>query len=333
MGRRAKPWYWAERKGWYSKINGKRVRLGDTKKEATDRLKDLRQKPERKLTRYSLALLLDEFIDWAKKERKPTTADWYEIRIQDFLNHVGNIDVAELESDHIDDWLDTKNAPNYKKGCYTAVNRALNWAVKKKKIVENPIATMDTPYTTNSQQLVTDDEYAIICKKCSDQQFRDLVDFSWETGARPQETVRAEARHLDKQYCRLVIPQPEAKGKKRVRIVYMTDKAMEIIQRLCEKHSTGPLFRNARGDQWHRNNVSCRFERMRKNVGRKVRLYDFRHAFSTRMLKAGIDPLTVAIMLGHADPATLTRVYQHLSFSPEYFLSQLRGVSNASDAA
>lgn len=53
-------------------------------------------------------------------------------------------------------------------------------------------------------------------------------------------------------------------------------------------------------------------------------LYSLRHSWSTNALKRGVDPLTVAILMGHQDPGTLSKVYQHLALSPDHMLAQAR---------
>ena len=56
-------------------------------------------------------------------------------------------------------------------------------------------------------------------------------------------------------------------------------------------------------------------------------LYALRHAWATRALQSGLDGLTVAILMGHSDPSTLARVYQHLAHQPEHLLAQARKAS------
>jgi site-specific recombinase XerD len=47
---------------------------------------------------------------------------------------------------------------------------------------------------------------------------------------------------------------------------------------------------------------------------RNVSLHDFRHAYASRAVMAGIDFMTVANMLGHSDGGILvSKVYGHLS--------------------
>ena len=59
-------------------------------------------------------------------------------------------------------------------------------------------------------------------------------------------------------------------------------------------------------------------------MGQKLCLTHIRHRFATRMLLAGIDALTVATWLGHADTSMLSRVYGHLTQSPDYLHEKLR---------
>jgi hypothetical protein len=56
----------------------------------------------------------------------------------------------------------------------------------------------------------------------------------------------------------------------------------------------------------------------------KYSLYALRHSWATNALQRGLDALTVAILLGHEDPSTLAKVYQHLSLNPKHLLEQVR---------
>jgi integrase len=87
--------------------------------------------------------------------------------------------------------------------------------------------------------------------------FRNLLIASWETGCRPQESLIVEARHVDLANSRWVFPPDESKGDQWPRIVYLTDKALEITKRLMKQLRTGPLFRNTSGKPWTTDAVNC----------------------------------------------------------------------------
>jgi integrase len=58
--------------------------------------------------------------------------------------------------------------------------------------------------------------------------------------------------------------------------------------------------------------------RVTAKLAPKYCLYHLRHSWLDRALKAGVDALTCAILMGHRDPSTISKVYQHLSQSPQY---------------
>jgi integrase len=53
-------------------------------------------------------------------------------------------------------------------------------------------------------------------------------------------------------------------------------------------------------------------------------LYALRHTWATNALQKGVDPLTTAILMGHSDPSTLSKVYQHVALNPAHMLAQAK---------
>lgn len=132
-----------------------------------------------------------------------------------------------------------------------------------------------------------------------------------------------EVRHVDLPNKRWVFEIEKSKGKKRQRVVYLSETAIEITRRLLRKHPEGALFRNSRGRPWTRNSVKCRFGRMKVELGTRYRLYDFRHTFATRLLESGVDALVVAALMGHSDLSMLGRTYAHLTQTSDHLLRHL----------
>lgn len=64
-----------------------------------------------------------------------------------------------------------------------------------------------------------------------------------------------------------------------------------------------------------------------KELMPRYSLYALRHSWATNALERGLDSLTVAILMGHQDPSTLAKVYQHLSHNPAHLLEQARRVA------
>ena len=196
-------------------------------------------------------------------------------------------------------------------------------------------------------KVISSETFAEILSFGGCEEFADLLIFTWETAARPQESLVVEARHIDLKNSRFVFPPDEAKGEQWPRVLYLTEKAQEIIRRLLLKHPEGQLFRNTDGLPWTTEAVNCGFTRLQIKMGTKQLvglglmpkrakkgtatpqkrkaflklakqhapkfcLYTLRHSWATHALAKGIDSLTVAILLGHRDPSTLAKVYQHV---------------------
>jgi hypothetical protein len=90
MAREPKPWYRADRRVWTVTINGKRHNLGPIKKDALDRFKALMRQPRReKVVADHVAVVIDEFLDWVKRNRSEATFEWYRWRLQRFIDWLG----------------------------------------------------------------------------------------------------------------------------------------------------------------------------------------------------------------------------------------------------
>ena len=139
-----------------------------------------------------------------------------------------------------------------------------------------------------------------------------MIITTWETGARPQETLHVEARHVDLKNLRWIFPASETRTGRLPRVIYLNAEALEITKRLALLHPTGKLFRNTRGKPWTADAVNCRFATVQKKLGKRYSLYALRHSWATKALQNGVDPITVAVLMGHSDPTMLAKHYQHL---------------------
>ena len=135
-------------------------------------------------------------------------------------------------------------------------------------IEASPVRHIEKPRAGRRDVIITPGEYAWILGRVRDEPFRDLLVVCWETGCRPQEVLAVEARHVDPNGGRWVFPPDEAKGKKAHRVIYLTDRALEITRRLMASHPEGPSFRNTDGRSWHPYALNCRFGRLRLAHGR-----------------------------------------------------------------
>lgn len=341
MARTPKAWWREDRQAWFVTIKGTRYNLGPDAEEADREFHRLMSlKPEARAPKASpskgltVAGIFERFLEWTSKHRAARTYDWYRDHLQSFTNFLTDADkmaIVDLKPYQVVEWVDQHASwgNNYRRGALIAVQRSFNWAVKLGYIAASPIPYLEKPQPSRREQAVTVEEWHTIRDHYDDgDPFRDLLEFAWETGCRPQEVKAVEARHVQRAKHRVVFPATEAKGKKRIRMIYMTPRAEAIISRLTKSHPTGLLFLNTKGRAWNYASMNCRFATLKKHLGVKYACYSLRHGFATRKLEDGLDHITVAALMGHADATMLSKVYSHIGDRHDHLQEQLNRQSS-----
>lgn len=272
--------------------------------------------------------LLESFMDKYATEKSERTYEHYRQFLKSFrLSLPDGLTVEALAPSHVTDWLCKHRSwsPSTKHGGIHAVKKAIRWGCKERKLGASPLAEVEAPTPTRREVVILPEQWPHILAACTDADFRDLLSFLWDSGARPQEARWAEARHFDPDNRRLVFAKSESKGKKIARVIYLNDPAFEIIRRRAKQYPEGPLFRMPNGEPWTRNAIRCRFRRQRIHKRVKLKIpgiccYAIRHSYATNALQAGIDPVTLAVLMGHADASMIANVYQHLATNPAFLL-------------
>lgn len=285
-----------------------------------------------------VAAILDEFLEWTSRNKAARTYAWYKENIQKFLDGIPKgLLVADLKPFHVTkamepypDW-----ANNTKHDFIGAVKRAFNWAAEEELIERSPIARVKKPAREAREMAVTPAEYAKVIAAIKTPQFRDLIELSWETGSRPQELRRIRCEYYESETGRIVFPPKQSKGKKYHRVIYLTPRAREIVEGIVAKRPEGILLLNSDGNEWKKNAINCVFVRLEKRLGKKYHLGAFRKGFATQALKAGVDTVTVAHLMGHRDAAMVSRVYGMVQQDPKHMseaMERAKGLKNSANA-
>ena len=379
-----KPFFKRGRGVWYVEIDRHQHNLGPDRDEAFRQYHELMGQPrEHKVSPQSLAAITDAFLEWVERNRSPDTYEWYRYRLQRFIERHPDLRASDLRPYHVQNWVDSyRLSVTSRRNYFRSVKRCMKWAKVQGYLDLNPIADMEVPRAESNAVCILQQEFDTLMSHVRNREFADLLTVTWESGCRPQESLRVEARHVDIANQRWVFPKSESKMKRLTRVVYMTDTAMQIIRRLMLAYPKGPLFRNTSGRKWTKNSVNCGFLELQRRMGKdemkrrgeeiseeaittlvptltstgirngnvtpktcaelrceakrklvckraselapKYSLYTLRHSWATNALKNGVDALTVAILMGHEDPSTLAKVYQHLSLNPQHLLEQAR---------
>ena len=272
MAKTPKPWF-RKGRGWFVTIHGKQHNLGRDKKAAHQEFFRLMRQPAelRQVSGRSLAAIVDDFLEYVQNNRASETYRWYRELLQKFIVAHKDFHADDIKPFHVQRWVDAFDhlSKNSRRNHLRAVKRCLRWATIQGYIDRNPLQFLHVPAGEPREVVVSEDEYEQILKYAQPDSLRELFITTWETGCRPQESLRVEARHVDSANQRWVIPPSEAKGERITRIVYLTDVAFEITQRLAQQYPTGKLFRNAKGDAWTSDSVNCAVDRLRIRIGKK----------------------------------------------------------------
>lgn len=338
-----KPFYREPLGKWYVQIAKKQIPLGpDPKprrdksgkpvppKDVVDRYHELmvaRENEEDQPVSPALSknphvsAILDEFLEWASRHKAARTYAWYRENIQKFLDGIPRgLLVSELKPFHLTKAMERFPhwANNTKHDFISAVKRAFNWAVDEELIDRSPLARVKKPSREAREMAVSPAEYSKVLETLREPNFRDLIELSWETGSRPQELRKIRGEYFEPETGRIVFPPKQAKGKKYHRVIYLTPRAREIVARIVQERPEGTLLLNSEGNDWTKDAINCAFCRLEKKIGKKYHLGAFRKGFATEALKAGVDTVTVAHLMGHRDASMVSRVYGHVQQDPEH---------------
>ncbi len=382
MPRPSKPWFWKSRKSWFCTIEGERISLGAERESAFKSFYRLMTAEKRVAPTGTAALtvLVDQFLEWVQTNRAVDTYIWYRDRLQSFCSLYPTLRVGELKPHHVQSWIDAMQVANgTKRNFARSIMRCMNWAEEQGYIARTPLAHFKKPRGGVRQTVITEEMYLSILGAIRSEAFRDLCVFAWETGARAMECLAVERRHVELANGRVVFPVDEEKMERAARVIYLSQPAIEVVERLMRERSTGNLFCNTDGKPWTTAAVNCAFvslqirmgnaamkgfapsdpaiqakvktlkpnrivngrtvpkspQELREEAIRKLRnseasknspkfcLTAFRHSFCHRLLRKGVDALTVSNLMGHEGISMVAKVYSHMNHAPDFLRESL----------
>ena len=326
MPRHPTPWQWKGRTGWYARIKGRVIRLGDTKTEAHQRLSRILSGTEpsgssaKGLTTHALCA---EFATHGTSSLAPLTQQWYARHLDSFREACGQISALEIKPLDVTRWLNGKSwKDTTRRGAVTAVKRAFRWAHRQGLLDVNPLELLERPAGERRQAVLTPAQArAVVEAYPAGDPWRAFLEALRETGCRPGELAGLTARDVNLEAGTWTVANKTRRATREpTRTVYLTPVMLEVSRRLLLEQPSGPIFRNARGGAWTRNAMACRFARLRAKLemGPEATAYSFRHDYVTEALERGVPIATVAELIGHSSVVMIQRVYSRLSERRQY---------------
>ena len=323
MPRPSKPYYRSVQKRWVCTIEGNRVTLGKTKKQADAEFARLMQSretvTEQLLTVYQLSQV---YLDWCQQHRKKSTYENHLRYLKKFLGHIGkSMKIGALKKHHVLKWAEKQGeSPTTQNDVISIVQRMFNWAVEQEYLTSSPIPLIKKPRRQRREVVYTASQWKLIKAEATGP-LVPLLDFMWATGCRPKEARTLEARHIHDDL--VIFPPDESKGESDSRVIFLTDEAKEIVDKLLAKNLKGPLFRNSQGNPWTTNALRCRMRNISKRVGFRVIAYGARHSYATNALIRSVDTVSLSHLMGHKSTRMIQN-YAHLAQNVEFLRQQAK---------
>lgn len=272
------------------------------------------------------------FLEMVKPELRPSGYRTYAVCVRNLLPVFRAKRLDEITPAMIQEFKETRlrerRAGATVNRDLATLRRIFSIALKLDKVRCTPFAARRVEFCKESgrERVLTFTEELTYLAKAT-QPLRDVATLIVETGLRPGEacSIRREDVHLFTATPFLHVSQ--GKTDNAVRDVPLTAKAVEVFKRRLaearrvereEETKADFLFpaRIGQGHDWQcpMNELEPAHRKTLKLSGVKpFRLYDLRHTFASRAIEAGMDPLTLKAVMGHADLKTTSR-YVHPTF-------------------
>lgn len=303
-------------RGWYVTIDRQQIPLGRDEAEAKKKYHELLA-GQKRLSKQGLTVraLYDQFIAWMQRQPKykPKTIQHYRDLCGRFVEYFPG-KVSRLKPKDLEDWIASKSwSQGTRSTAYRAVIRLFNWAVRHKLIPENILRDAESEPMVRREHVLSVEQQDYI-EETAGPGLREFLIALRDTGARPGTIASVTAKEIVFEEGLWRVPEHKTKHKTgQAIVVAMTPRLARISRVLCTQHPAGPIFRTVNGKPWTHARVTQTFKRIkdRTGYGAECYAYAYRHRFITEALRRGVDPVTVATLVGHKGMDMIKRFYAH----------------------
>ncbi|MBP5208469.1 MAG: site-specific integrase [Clostridia bacterium] len=262
--------------------------------------------------------------------------------------------IQELSYAAIKDFLlsETRMSQSIINKVFTMIQKTLKEAVKRKIIIENPIADLKKPKSSQKREKVralTKDEEVKLYKVLTteDVNYSHQMLLSMLTGMRMGEINALNVEDIDLRFKTIAVNKTMARGLKGEafvsksaktengnRIVPISATVLPLIDEILLCTGEQHLFEQ-NGKPINTSQVNLQFQRVvekydivDKKIRGKVSLHSLRHTFATRCIEAGMQPKVLQHILGHSDIKITLNTYcdafesfqkENIAKTDEYF--------------
>ncbi len=328
--------------------NGERIRISKSgfrlEREANDALRDKMQEIKAGGPVGTVATLkqyIDRWLPYHAKAKplSPTTAGRYESLAAHATGALGTVPLKDLTAFMFDDLYvklaETLSAKTVRE-VHNVVHVALKRAVKTKLLPFNPADGCDLPRVDQKEAIALSADQVAAFQRAAAGRWADLViRLAAATGARRGELLACRWSDLNWETCKLRIERSLYQVKRQIgikptktrqaRIVTIPLSLMEYLKLHREQQfqaremfgvdyrtDLALIFCTPEGNYLKPDSVSWAACDIARRAGLKgISLHTLRHTHASALLAAGVPIANVSKRLGHRDPYTTAKIYQH----------------------
>jgi integrase len=345
MLRQPRPRYRADRDTWIVQVRGKQHVLarGKANRAAADlafhRLMADAGRPEAVREHLTLSDLVARYLADLRAHGGDDSNPRY--RLKALTRRFGDVRADHLKPHHVTTVVAERSGPDCAKhggrlpwarasqSTFRAwCKRLAAWAVEQGYLDADPLAKLAVGGFPRRKATLSP-EQARAAVAAATPPFRDFLEVVFETGARPGEIAKLEAKDIDWQGGVAVLERHKTEAKVDApRVLVLSARAQAICEEHARRCPTGPIFRNRTGTPWDHRVCGKRFRRIQKKLGLPPGTggYSMRHAFVDDCFEAGLSSKVTATLVGHTNTKTIDQFYSRLHERRKFLKEELEKV-------
>lgn len=272
--------------------------------------------------------VLDEYFEWYKKRRKPSTVYKLEgnirLYIRPFFENRLIQDISKRDIMRFHDFLLDKLSVSTAKSVHKDLSAILNYSIQMEYLkvnVAREVGNIDIK-VEKRVDFWTLEEFKEFLTVVNNEQYKALFMLLFYSGARIGEALALTWNDIDfenniidinKRYYKTEIDTPKTESS--IRKIKMPNHTMNLLRelKLSRKPKDDYVVFGSFYKPLNQSTVFLQFNHyVRKSKVKKIRLHDFRHSHASYLINRGYDIQIVSKRLGHNKVSTTLDIYAHL---------------------